>query len=287
MGGLQPHCNSTVIPLFDHCWISQRADEDMVVETHGRICSVGLTRPLLCFVSAVECSQRSSDLNREKKEIKSEVSERYLLNAEEIAQVRIARANQQRTWCLRRWCRAKRIQRNALSLNLWSLKSTNTFANKNALSTAQIYKRARERRVHYRAATSAPYGASLDQLVTKTNTAVLRAALKTTNGAISCVLQRDFHPFLHNCLWCTRIPGITHLSAYIDTSPVVYRCISFVEQRVHRASIGLPIFLELALNSTTDRQRGYTTRTGPKQSHAARTGKESAREDLDEDAGGL
>lgn len=33
------------------------------------------------------CSQRSSELHRAKKDIKSEVEERYLLNAEEIAQV--------------------------------------------------------------------------------------------------------------------------------------------------------------------------------------------------------
>lgn len=35
-----------------------------------------------------ECRQRSSELHRAKKSIKSEVEERYLLNAEEIAQVR-------------------------------------------------------------------------------------------------------------------------------------------------------------------------------------------------------
>lgn len=40
----------------------------------------------MCFIT-VECSQRSSELIRAKKDIKSEVEERYLLNAEEIAQV--------------------------------------------------------------------------------------------------------------------------------------------------------------------------------------------------------
>lgn len=39
---------------------------------------------VLCFRG---CSQRSSELHRAKKDIKSEVEERYLLNAEEIAQV--------------------------------------------------------------------------------------------------------------------------------------------------------------------------------------------------------
>lgn len=38
--------------------------------------------------SAVEGRQRSSELSRAKKDIKHEVQERYLLNAEEIAQVR-------------------------------------------------------------------------------------------------------------------------------------------------------------------------------------------------------
>ena len=39
-------------------------------------------------LSAVEYRQRSWELSRAKKDIKHEVQERYLLNAEEIAQVR-------------------------------------------------------------------------------------------------------------------------------------------------------------------------------------------------------
>lgn len=46
-------------------------------------------RPPL-FLSRVR-SNRSSELHRAKKDIKSEVEERYLLNAEEIAQVRTPR----------------------------------------------------------------------------------------------------------------------------------------------------------------------------------------------------
>ena len=37
--------------------------------------------------ASANCSHRSSELHKAKKDIKSEVEERYLLNAEEIAQV--------------------------------------------------------------------------------------------------------------------------------------------------------------------------------------------------------
>lgn len=52
------------------------------------------------MMSTAVCRQRSSELNRAKKDIKSEVEERYFLNAEEISQVRMHRRRRYESVCV-------------------------------------------------------------------------------------------------------------------------------------------------------------------------------------------